>query len=180
MKDRPRRSGKKAGFSLIEVVIVVTILGVITSIAAPRVSSAGSRASAAALEATVGTVRRAIDVYYAEHGRFPGYDPTTKAADHTSFAKQLIGYTSHRGAVGEKLVAPYLFGPYLRGPFPVNPLNKLNTVYVKAKPADADPPADAYGWIAVLSTGDFGVHATDAQLDDMGFDDSTRRAKVRQ
>jgi prepilin-type N-terminal cleavage/methylation domain-containing protein len=178
MTRHPRRDRTRA-FSLVELVIVVTIIGVIASIAVPRISTAASRASANALEATVNNVRKAIDVYYAEHGRFPGYDPGTGSPAGDEFVMQLLAYSDYTGNTAASLASPYIFGPYLRPPFPTNPANKLSTVYVKATPADADPAADAYGWVAVLSTGDFGVHATDAQLDDMGIIDSALKEILR-
>lgn len=169
MTGHPRRRLRGA-FSLVELVMVVTIIGIIASIAVPHISSAASRASANALEATVNNVRKAIDVYYAEHSRFPGYDPGTSGPDGNYFVKQLLEFSDSGGSTAQTFAAPFVYGPYLRAPFPVNPVNKLRTVYVKATPADLDPAAGTYGWVAVLSTGDFGILATDTELVDIGID----------
>ncbi|MDO8631264.1 MAG: hypothetical protein Q7R41_12300, partial [Phycisphaerales bacterium] len=71
------------------------------------------------------------------------------------------------------------YGPYLRAPFPVNPANKLRTVRVKSDPTSPDPADGSVGWVAVLSTGDFGVSATDVQLDKIGVIEVSMKNGVR-
>ena len=160
--------GRPAGFSLVELVVVVTIIGIVAAIAVPRASTAATRASAHALQATLTNVRKAIDCYYAEHGKYPGYNPGTNTPDGEKFVQQLTMYTSINGGPGATYSDPYFYGPYLRKPFPANPTNNLRTVHVKATPADADPPEGSVGWVAVLSHGYFGISATDSDLDDIG------------
>lgn len=173
------RPGVRAGFSLVELVIVVTIIGTIAAIAVPRVSNATSRASANALEATLGNVRKAIDCYYAEHSRYPGYTPGTGAPDGDAFIKQLTQYSDVKGNTNTTYGTPFFYGPYLRPPFPKNPTNEFDTVFVKASPADASPAAGTVGWVAVLSHGYFGISATDAGLGDIGIDQPTLRDLAR-
>ncbi len=94
-KKNARRA--RSAFSLVELVVVVAIIGVIASIAVPRVTGASANASSAALQATLANVRRSIDVYFAEHGSYPGYNASTKLPDDTAFADQLILYSSEDG-----------------------------------------------------------------------------------
>ncbi len=174
----PRRD--RSAFTLVELVMVVTIIGIVAAIAVPRMTTATANASANALQATLTNVRKAIDCYYAEHNRFPGYDPaapTTPAGDW--FVKQLLMYSDADGDTNTTYGAPYVYGPYLRAPFPKNAANELDTVYMKAIPADADPADGTYGWVAVLSDGDFGISATDSQLDDMGIKEPVHKSDVR-
>jgi prepilin-type N-terminal cleavage/methylation domain-containing protein len=151
-------------FSLVELVMVVTIIGIVAAIAVPRLTSASGTASANALQATLTNVRKAIDCYYAEHGSFPGYVPGTTTPDGTRFVQQLLEYTDQTGASSATYVYPYVFGPYLRAPFAKNPTNNLSTVTVKANPTDPDPADGTVGWVAVLSTGDFQISASDGDL----------------
>lgn len=59
------------GFTLVELVVVVMILGIIAAIAAPRLLSNAEDAREKAAATVVDNVRRGIDVYYAEHGVYP-------------------------------------------------------------------------------------------------------------
>ena len=170
---------RRGAFSLIELVIVVTIIGVVASIAVPRISSASSGVNEAALQATLANVRKTIDIYFAEHGKYPGYAPGTNTTDNTKFVEQLLMYSDTHGAPNGTYSATYKYGPYLRAPFPTNPINELNNVFVKAAPSDADPSCDAFGWIAVLSHGYFGICASDAELDDIGIDDQATKIIVK-
>lgn len=111
----------RPGFSLVEVVMIVTIIGIVSAIAVPRMSSAASQASTNALMATLEGVRTAIDLYYAEHGRYPGYDPSNGAADGAKFVEQLIKYTDDDGQTSDTFSGLFKYGPYLRAPFPKTP-----------------------------------------------------------
>jgi len=165
----PRCANGRA-FSLVEMVLVVVIIGIISAIAVPRMTSGAASANAAALESSLSTVRKAIDIYYAEHGKYPGYDPISSTPDGADFLSQLIDYTDTRGRASSTYAPPYIYGPYLRRPFPKNPFNGLDTVHVKAFPGDADPADGAVGWVAVLSHGYFGISATDTQFEGAGID----------
>ena len=169
----------RPAFSLVELVIVVTIIGVLASIAVPRMTGASAGAKANALQATLASVRKAIDIYYAEHGKYPGYDSTTGLPNNAAFVDQLLMYTDAAGQTNATYTATYKYGPYLRSPFPRNPINKLDTVYVKAMPGDADPADGTFGWVAVLSHGYFGISATDGELEDIGIDDVEVKSVVK-
>ncbi len=166
--SRPRGRIRSA-FTLVELVMVVTIISIVAAIAVPRVSTAASRASGNALEATIANVRMAVDTFYAEHGRYPGYNAATGLPDNNAFADQLLLYSNAQGATSATYGYPYIYGPYLRAPFPKNPTNTLDTVQVKASPGDADPSEGSVGWVAVLSHGFFGISATAVDLTDIGI-----------
>ncbi len=158
----PRRS-----FSLVELVIVVVIIGIIAAIAVPRYSRATASATEAYLSSTIGTVRRAIELYYAEHDRYPGYNPTGGGPDDAMFVKQLTEYSDFDGNTQATHGSPYIYGPYIRPPFPDNPFNKLNDVKVLADPSGS-VAAGSTGWVAILSNGDFRINADQDDFDDHG------------
>lgn len=163
-----RHRHRCSAFSLVELVIVVTIIGMISSIAVPRVAQAAKNSRVSALQETLTNVRSAIDLYYAEHSRYPGYDPSTGLPHDQKFVEQLLMYTDAQGRTQATSSGNYIYGPYLRSPFPKNPHNKLDTVKVKATPGVADPASGSVGWVAVLSHGYFGVHLNDTELEDIG------------
>lgn len=172
------RRRRVSAFTLVELVIVVTIIGILAAIAAPRLAGASGSVNAKALEATLTNVRKAIDIYFAEHGSYPGYSPGTSTPADAAFGKQLTLYSDRAGNTNSVYGSPFIFGPYLRSPFPKNPTNDLKTIKVKANPSEADPAAGSFGWVAVLSTGSFAISATDSDLDDAGITDPATRTKL--
>ena len=66
----PRRS-KERGFTLIELIVVVTIIGLLAGIAVANVKFAQRKAREAALMDNLATMRKAIDNFYADKQRYP-------------------------------------------------------------------------------------------------------------
>jgi general secretion pathway protein G len=60
------------GFSLIELLVVVTIIGILASIALINVRTAQRKARESALRANLTEMRKAIDNFYADKQRYPG------------------------------------------------------------------------------------------------------------
>lgn len=92
-KGLPRAA---AGFTLLELIVVVTIIGILSTIALPALKNIPRRATEAVLKNDLRAMRDVIDQYYADHGNYPpglealveeGYlrkvpiDPITKSAD---------------------------------------------------------------------------------------------------
>ena len=91
VKNRSRQSG----FTLIELIVVVTIIGILAGIAVVQVKYATRKALEAALMQDLHEMRKAIDDFYADKQRFPNDlnelvpnylrkippDPITKAVD---------------------------------------------------------------------------------------------------
>lgn len=162
-----------SGFSLVELVIVIVILGVIAAIAIPRISSGSRNAGEAALKANLATVRNAIDWYYGEHhSTFPGVNAaggtygTAGSAD--AFTNQLIYYTNASGTVSEDKSASFPFGPYVRGTFPAMPVGanagKTSVKIVdQAEPLDGTDSDDTSGWIYNPTTGQIIANCPDTE-----------------
>ncbi len=153
-----------------ELVLNLIIIAMLAAIAVPRVTHASQSARGKSLLMTLTHVRHAIERYYAEHGRYPGYDPATGAPDDDAFVDQLTQYSDAGGNTHATLVFPFIYGPYVRAPFPANPLNELNTVDVRANPTDA-LVVGSTGWYAVLVTGHFAANCTQAEMAEVGIVD---------
>lgn len=62
---------KANGYTLIELMIVLTIIGILASISQPNLQKAVIRAREASLQRSLFVMRDVIDQYYADHGRYP-------------------------------------------------------------------------------------------------------------
>ncbi len=86
----------ESGFTLLELLVVMTIIGILAAIAVPALKDSPQRAREAALREDLFTMRSTIDQYHGDKGHYPtdlqtlvtdGYirkipiDPITKSAD---------------------------------------------------------------------------------------------------
>ena len=62
----------RTGFSLIEMVIVILILGIIAAVAAPRMFDTAATAEENTTRQQLGVLRNAIEMYRARSGVYPG------------------------------------------------------------------------------------------------------------
>ena len=68
-QNSPRLSDK--GFTLLELMIVMTIMGILITIAQPSLKQSIVRAKEAVLREDLFQIRDALDQYYADNGKYP-------------------------------------------------------------------------------------------------------------
>lgn len=109
MKNEHRRGD--SGFTLIEILIVVIILGILAAIVVPQFSSASSDARNSSLSATLATLRVQIQYYKLQHN--DTLPDLTKNWD----------FLTHKTDISGNIDPPNgpTFGPYLQT-IPTNPL----------------------------------------------------------
>jgi general secretion pathway protein G len=96
MRSGRTRRALQAGFTLLELIIVVAIIGILATIALPRLIQTPERAREAVLKTNLRALRDVLDQYYADKGHYPaslealvedGYlrkvpvDPITRSTD---------------------------------------------------------------------------------------------------
>ena len=89
---RSKKNGQK-GFTLIELMIVIAIIGILAAIAIPQFSAYRERSYIASMQADVNTIRFAEEAYYVDNNTYVAID-TTAAADAGSSALGSYGLKS--------------------------------------------------------------------------------------
>lgn len=92
-----RRRSNEAGFTLVEMLVVITIIGLIMALVGPRVLGYLSNSKVKAAKIQIESFKSALDLYYLDEGRYP------------STAQGLNGLVRTAGN------APTWNGPYLKG-----------------------------------------------------------------
>lgn len=145
----------RAGFTLVELLIVVVILGILAGIVLPTISSSTDDAEYSAAYQNVQTLRSSVDMYKVSHGKYPGY-PATGAPTEAIFVAQMTLASKKDGTTAALGTSGYPHGPYIKTGVPANPFNGFSTVKIitdgTAFPTAAD---DTTGWIFKPETGQF-------------------------
>ena len=68
---RRRRRNSQAGFTLVEILVVITIIGLIMALVGPRVLGYLGESKAKAAKIQIQSFGSALDLFYLDAGRFP-------------------------------------------------------------------------------------------------------------
>jgi general secretion pathway protein G len=125
------RQTKRCGFSLVELVVVVLILGILAAVAAPKMFDTATDAKTNGTRQSLLTVRNSIELYKAQNSTYP------PAATLATALK-----------------------PYLKGPFPAVQIGANQNANVAASSQNpiATPEPGGMGWAYNPTTGDIVVN----------------------
>ncbi|MHC4653898.1 MAG: competence type IV pilus major pilin ComGC [Planctomycetota bacterium] len=128
------------GFTLVEILIVVVILGILAAIVIPQFTSASTEAKESSLLSDLQSIRSQVELFKIQHndilpGEILNTDGTITAATAVTFVNAMCLKTDQYGNVGTAAVNR--FGPYMRK-IPVNPFsNAPDTVVTVATLSEA-------------------------------------------
>ena len=127
---------KHKGFTLVELVVVVMILGILAAVAAPKLLGTSAAATNNGLKQTLATVRDAIERYAAEHnGALPGASDDSEATFKSDLSE------------------------YLRGSFPNCPVGDVKDASVDVQTGDELTADSSTAWMYSTSSGEFIVNS---------------------
>jgi len=169
----------QSGFTLIEMLIVVILLGILAMIIIPQIGVTTDDAKLNTLRTDLSALRNAVELYYVQHkNTYPGTvlaaDGAT-AADSTTcpaaFLAQLTKWSDASGKTSDtKDLTNFPYGPYIKGGVvPTNPFNDKNTVVCDTATKDItakDATASDDGWKFYTETGV--LMAADGTTDEHG------------
>ncbi len=160
---------RSEGFTLVELLIVVLILGILAGIVIPQFASSTQDARIASLDTSLTSMRGAIDLYNQEHGEYPSAlgDGVNLADTNGAFLSQLTQYTDLNGDAQLTTDATHIFGPYLKkAVIPTEPVTQLAALEIITTGALGMTASvgDPGGWKFDNVTGQFIVN--DAAWDD--------------
>ena len=125
VKSRGRRVDRRAeaGFTLVEMLVVITIIGLIMGLVGPRVLSYLSESKAKAAKIQIESLVAALDLYYLDNGRYPGANEgLTALVERPSSASAWNGpYLKTNSVPADPWGHPYVYKtPGARGPYEID------------------------------------------------------------
>ncbi len=114
-------SSKRGGFTLVEILIVVVILGILAAIVIPQFTNASESAKVSSLISQLQTIRSQLELFQVQHnGKYPVLDGADPWKVMTVNSIATVYTSSTADGNGD-------YGPYLQAP-PVNPFTGTATV----------------------------------------------------
>jgi len=146
LQKRGMKMRAKSGFTLVEILIVVVILGILAAIVIPQFTEASTEAKLSSLCTDLQTMRSQIELYKIQHN-----DDLPSAAA-VGFVLAMTAQTDIAGAAGTD------YGPYIQK-IPSNQFNDSNAILEEA--GEAALGTGAQGWHLNSTTGAFHANTPD-------------------
>ena len=158
---KPERDFDTSGFTLIEVLILMSVIAIMAATILPQLTAANDDAMEAALRQDLKLLRSQIEHYKFQH---KGDYPAKGSIYPEDFLDAMLRSSDADGTTGPAGSKPY--GPYFIGQLPPNPYTGGTRVRivddVAAEVPDNDP---VEGWIYNPATGKIKANCTGTALD---------------
>ena len=140
----------ESGFTLVEILIVVVILGILAAIVIPQFTDASTQAKESALASDLQMMRSQLELYKIQHN-----DNLPDTTGQATFEACMLEQTDQYGAAGTD------FGPYM-GKLPSNPFVSGDaTDDITFAGTGTCPSNGLTGWWMRTDTGEFRANDSD-------------------
>jgi general secretion pathway protein G len=139
------------GFTLVEILIVVVILGILAAIVVPQFSNASQSAKSSSTTSLLQSIRSQFEMFQVQHnGNYPTLDGT--------WAIMVNKSGSADTGPGAGTASSLIYGPYLqqapRNPFVATAVNTaVNSSWNGTALPATSAKSETYGWYYQASTG---------------------------
>ena len=165
---------KKNAFTLVELILVITILGILAALALPTFQGNVVTAKESAAKSNLMAMRTQIQLYKMQHNQYPPGYINGADAPIATVSLQLIGTTTITGQASPSTIPtdPFLYGPYLKK-IPQNQFNNLSTIAYVAVATDFSAAADgtSSGWLYKKETAEIALNWTGADNSGVNYYD---------
>jgi general secretion pathway protein G len=164
----------KSGFTLVEILIVVVILGILAAIVIPQFTGASTEAKESALVSDLQSIRSQIELYKIQHndilpGEILNVGGSVTPASALTFVNALTLKTDQYGNVGTDPIVNR-FGPYMQK-LPENPFSTATAVVLanisegpSSVELDGTAGDDSAGWNLITTGTSRGLFQADDGL----------------
>jgi len=149
---------RQSGFTLVEILIVVIILGILAAIVIPQFTNASEDARNNSTTSQLQTLRSQVELFKLQHrDQFPS-DGATAGVGNFAWAMMLVKTNDDGTTTGTPNLGPYI--PTV----PTNPRNSLSAVSTLAADPAAGDAAAGKGFVFSTATGKLYVTDKDEKV----------------